>query len=95
MDFAATIRTIKSILIGSTNDSPEFICGPLYIDIEIADDVADNEDSMCSVCLERYRVSEGAVLLICGHFYHTLCYSEWSLSCTRSNIVVSCPECRR
>lgn len=53
-----------------------------------ADDLADEANRECAVCLEAQEIGGTACKLQCGHLYHLDCLKEWLVKhCT-------CPICR-
>ena len=46
-------------------------------------------NSVCSICLENFAISEVVHLLSCRHAYHVLCLKDWLL------VGRGCPHCRR
>ena len=53
-----------------------------------ADDLIEETNKNCCVCLEDQLVGTTAIKLPCGHIYHPNCLREWlEKSCT-------CPVCR-
>lgn len=51
-------------------------------------DIAANESSECSICLDELEVGEPAIRLPCGHLFHEGCILDWL---KKSN---ECPVCR-
>jgi E3 ubiquitin-protein ligase RNF115/126 len=53
-----------------------------------ADDLIDEANKECAVCLEEQSIGNYATKLPCGHLYHLHCLKDWlSIHCT-------CPICR-
>lgn len=44
----------------------------------------------CSICLQKYSLSNIIIIMPCGHFFHKKCIYEWFMS----SINYKCPVCR-
>eukprot|EP00038_Savillea_parva_P008872 m.179727 g.179727 ORF g.179727 m.179727 type:complete len:563 (+) comp14841_c0_seq1:250-1938(+) len=51
-------------------------------------DGADDEENVCSICLEQFEQQEEVRILRCDHYFHVDCIDPWLLS--RAN----CPLCK-
>ena len=52
------------------------------------------EDEQCSICYEGYQEDNDAMVLSCGHQFHTLCLQRWR-SAAQQGANMGCPMCRR
>ncbi|EEF48181.1 E3 ubiquitin-protein ligase RNF181 [Ricinus communis] len=48
----------------------------------------EDDDSVCSVCMEGFQSDMGGKQVQCGHVYHAACISSWLSNSS------SCPLCR-
>jgi hypothetical protein len=62
---------------------------PLLVGIDLSE-----SDIECSICLERYILNQEIHMLLCGHFYHSNCYKNWSAKGKLSLAEERCPFCR-
>lgn len=47
-----------------------------------------NIPSICSICLEQFKINNKIIKTICNHYYHPNCMLEWL------NHKETCPMCR-
>lgn len=60
----------------------------LPVVIVTADDLLEESNKECIVCLEEQKLGAQACKLPCGHLFHKQCITEWLIKhCT-------CPVCR-
>jgi hypothetical protein len=53
-----------------------------------ADDLVDDSNKECAVCLDEHNISDMACKLYCGHLYHMSCIKDWLKK------QATCPVCR-
>jgi hypothetical protein len=58
----------------------------------VGEDVAESSIE-CSICLEKYMLNEEIHMLICGHYYHSKCYKDWSEKGKLTLADERCPLC--
>ena len=57
--------------------------------ITVNDNILNNYDNLCSICLIDFKKEEKIIKLNCNHMYHKECIEKWFLK--NSN----CPFCRK
>jgi hypothetical protein len=67
----------------SVNNSP----------ILVGEDLSESSIE-CSICLEKYILNEEIHMLMCGHYYHSCCYKNWSEKGKLSLADERCPICQ-
>lgn len=50
-------------------------------------------DSDCPICLEKVTNLNHLVTL-CGHYFHTMCYTKYVVGVIKNNSELKCPQCR-
>ena len=58
-----------------------------YNKISIITKEKNNDNELCSICLEEIKVNQTIRVLNCFHKYHKNCIDEWF------NISLICPQC--
>ncbi len=50
-------------------------------------------DSDCPICLEQVT-NLNHLMTLCGHYFHTTCYTKYLIGVTKNNLEPKCPQCR-
>ena len=53
--------------------------------------IDESNSDKCSICHEEYVINTIVKILLCKHFFHCDCLSEWVISNRKSK----CPLCRK
>ena len=68
----------------------------IFGEIKVTNSILDNnEQKICSICLEKFEVGTKIIYLPCFHFYHSKCIELWiknSVKCPLCKIEIKMPE---